>query len=195
VSSRAYTKVMLHACKYPHKAVNGVLLGREVEGGDLQLLDAIPLFHQCLGLKPMLEIALMQVDTHCKQQHGELHIVGYYQANEHVDHNVPDLIACKIADKISEHTTNSVMFIVDNNEMDTNIAEKPALKMYTLADGKWRENSHWNLIGEHISLSHVSKLIGLKTYKGLIDFDNHLDDISLDWLNTGINKVVDMTPS
>ena len=61
VSSRAYTKVMLHACKYPHKAVNGVLLGREVEGGDLQLLDAIPLFHQCLGLKPMLEIALMQV--------------------------------------------------------------------------------------------------------------------------------------
>ena len=30
-----------------------------------------------------------------------------------------------------------------------------------------------------------------KAYPCLVDFDNHLDDLSLDWLNPEINKVVD----
>ena len=57
-----YAKVLLHASKYPHKAVNGVLLSKFEKWSDvLQIVDVIPLFHQCLGLAPMLEVALSQV--------------------------------------------------------------------------------------------------------------------------------------
>ena len=61
-SVKAYLKILLHACKYPHKAVNGVLLSGSIgSSNDNLIVDAIPLFHQCLGLAPMLEVALAQV--------------------------------------------------------------------------------------------------------------------------------------
>ena len=41
----------------------------------------------------------------------------------------------------------------------------------------------------------TSELIKRKTYQGLIDFDNHLDDITLDWLNGAINDAVSVEPS
>ena len=62
ISPRAYAKILLHASKYPHKAVNGVLLGDEtLQDGEVYVLDAVPLFHICLGLAPMLEVALARV--------------------------------------------------------------------------------------------------------------------------------------
>lgn len=59
-SERSYAKMIFHAAKYPHLAVNGVLLSSKTEG---EIVDAIPLFHQCLYVTPMVEIALMQVRT------------------------------------------------------------------------------------------------------------------------------------
>lgn len=66
-SARAYCKMMLHAAKYPHCAINGILLAEEQKcKGDkmakcLFICDAIPLFHHCLHVTPMAEIALTQV--------------------------------------------------------------------------------------------------------------------------------------
>lgn len=62
ISARAYTKMILHAAKYPHCAVNGILLSSNA-GKDktVQIIDAVPLFHQCLHVSPMAEIALIQV--------------------------------------------------------------------------------------------------------------------------------------
>lgn len=63
ISSRAYTKLIFHAAKFPHCAVNGILLAEKESSGKKPLIiaDAIPLFHQCLFLTPMAEIALAQV--------------------------------------------------------------------------------------------------------------------------------------
>ena len=64
MSARAYSKVLLHAAKYPHRAVNGVLLVEKSKSKDvktLKFVDAIPLFHLTLGLAPMMEVALTQV--------------------------------------------------------------------------------------------------------------------------------------
>lgn len=68
ISARAYTKMILHAVKYPHLAVNGVLLSKQQTPtakptGRLEIVDAIPLFHQCLHVTPMAEVALTQVRT------------------------------------------------------------------------------------------------------------------------------------
>lgn len=68
ISSRAYTKMILHAAKYPYCAVNGVLLGNGAENSStsqksvIEIEDVIPLFHQCLNISPMAEVALIQVN-------------------------------------------------------------------------------------------------------------------------------------
>ena len=62
LSKLAYSKIILHAFKYPHNAINGVLLANEGSNSQsVKYVDAIPLFHHNLGLAPMLEVALMQV--------------------------------------------------------------------------------------------------------------------------------------
>ena len=61
ISSRAYSKILLHASKYPHKAVCGVVIGHENSDSQIDVLDAVPLFHLSLGLAPMMEVALTQV--------------------------------------------------------------------------------------------------------------------------------------
>ncbi|KAK7481725.1 hypothetical protein BaRGS_00027098 [Batillaria attramentaria] len=86
VGVQAYCKLLLHAAKYPHCAVNGVLLAEDNKSKDhkaVRFVDCIPLFHLSLGLAPMLEIALLQIDTYCRSK-GYV-IAGYYQANENYD--------------------------------------------------------------------------------------------------------------
>ena len=58
----AYLALFLHACKHSSKGVNGLLLGR-VDGDDVKLLKALPLFHSSFALSPMLEMALMLVSA------------------------------------------------------------------------------------------------------------------------------------
>ena len=62
ITEKAYAKLILHCCKYPHLSVNGVVVGSiSKESQTVQIQDAIPLFHSGIGLAPMLEVALTQV--------------------------------------------------------------------------------------------------------------------------------------
>ncbi len=64
LSAQAYIKIVLHAAKYPHCSVNGVLLtedSKKRETKSVHIVDAVPFFHQALSLAPMLEVALTQV--------------------------------------------------------------------------------------------------------------------------------------
>ena len=61
-TAKAYCKIILHAAKYPHCSVNGVLLAKSSsKTKELLYMDSIPLFHISLNLTPMAEIALTQV--------------------------------------------------------------------------------------------------------------------------------------
>lgn len=79
IAQTAYVKLVLHALKHKTNAVNGVLIGR-VSGASaeseaapaaangnaqgkvtVEIVDCVPLFHNQLGLLPMLELALTQV--------------------------------------------------------------------------------------------------------------------------------------
>ncbi|XP_067053425.1 ER membrane protein complex subunit 8-like [Acropora muricata] len=190
LSSRSYAKILLHASKYPHKAVNGVLLGGEtVEDGEVYVLDAVPLFHICLGLAPMLEVALARVDIYCKQ--SGLQIVGYYQANEHIYDNSPNAICYKIGEKICDQFNNAFILVVDNTKLSIP-CEEIACKCYVLQDNKWKQSDKdLSLDGGEETLSLTTDLLDGKAYQSLVDFDNHLDDITQDWLNKDINKLVD----
>jgi len=75
LSRKAYVKPLLHAAKYPHCAVNGLLLAERQKHRDskiLRIIDAVPLFHQSLTLAPMMEVALTMVGI------GDRRIVEYH---------------------------------------------------------------------------------------------------------------------
>ena len=69
LTTQAYCKMVLHGAKYPHCAVNGLLVaerppgsrGREQAGPPSLFVDCIPLFHGTLALAPMLGVALTLV--------------------------------------------------------------------------------------------------------------------------------------
>ena len=57
-----YFKFSKFSAKYPHLAINGLLLAsKNTEKSKVEIVDAVPLFHQCLHVTPMAEIALIQV--------------------------------------------------------------------------------------------------------------------------------------
>ena len=59
ISHLAYIKVALHAAKYPHRQVNGVLLGNaSADRTQVEVTGAIPLLHHWTSLSPSMEIGL-----------------------------------------------------------------------------------------------------------------------------------------
>jgi len=57
----AYAKIILHAFKYPHQTVNGVLLGSQSSPNCVTIVDAVPLQHHWTNLSPMMEVGLGMV--------------------------------------------------------------------------------------------------------------------------------------
>ncbi|XP_043263530.1 ER membrane protein complex subunit 8 [Colletes gigas] len=194
-SSRAYCKIILHAAKYPHCAINGLLLAKQKNKSDsksteLRIEDAIPLFHICLHVSPMAEIALTMVDQYATSK--GLIIVGYYLANENINDLSTDKPAHRIADKIAENYGNALLVVIDNKEISFGVNSN-RLRVSQYIDGKWKLKDITDVICDK-GVTHtdaVYSLLKTEQYRNLVDFDNHLDDISLDWQNRKLNKIVD----
>ncbi|XP_053991749.1 ER membrane protein complex subunit 8/9 homolog [Hylaeus volcanicus] len=190
-SNRAYFKIMSHAAKYPHCAINGLLLAKQKNKSDsksveLRIEDVIPLFHICLHVSPMAEIALTMVDQFATSK--GLIIAGYYLANENINDLSTDKPAHRIADKIAENHGNGLLVVVDN--MKFPFCENN-LRVSQYIDGKWKlKDTDVYEIGP-ANLVALYSLIKEDLCKNLVDFDNHLDDISLDWQNRKFNKIID----
>ncbi|XP_067002432.1 ER membrane protein complex subunit 8/9 homolog [Anabrus simplex] len=194
ISARAYSKIMLHAAKYPHCAINGVLLAEDIKSKDdkkgkrLYIVDAIPLFHLCLQVSPMVEIALTQID-HMASKNG-LVIAGYYLGNENIRDLSYEKAGHRIADKIAENFSNACLIVVDNQRLSLNM-DNIALCLSQYSEGKWKPKDRSSYCVEGNSLDTTATLLQQRVQDELVDFDNHLDDISLDWKNLHINKIVD----
>ncbi|KZC04215.1 PREDICTED: ER membrane protein complex subunit 8/9 homolog [Dufourea novaeangliae] len=194
-SSRAYSKIILHATKYPHCALNGLLLAKQKNKSDsksveLRIEDAIPLFHICLHVSPMAEIALTMVDQLATSK--GLIIAGYYLANENLSDLSTDKPAHRIADKIAENYGNGLLVVIDNREITFGMNSSP-LRVSQFMDGKWKLKDVTDITYDK-GIIHTNALYNLfkaKQYRNLIDFDNHLDNISLDWQNRKLNKIID----
>ena len=191
ISSTALVKLQLHLAKYPHCAVNGLLLGckqRASEDKVIAIVDVIPLFHQCLQLSPMLEIALINVDSHCSS--NQLFIAGYYEAPELLNAKAePSPFSVKVAEKIKSNATNSRLVIINNKK----VPNLDSMQFYNSSDGKKWTKSDDELIFEENASETLHDLLDRKAYRDLVDFDNHLSDISQHWLNQPINRLIRMT--
>ncbi|GLG99542.1 hypothetical protein R5R35_008365 [Gryllus longicercus] len=194
LSVRAYSKIILHAAKYPHCAVNGVLLAEDPKSKDskkgkgLYITDAIPLFHICLQVTPMAEIALTQID-HMASNSG-LIIAGYYLANENIKDVGIERAGPRIAEKIAENYSNAYLIVVDNQHLTLNM-DSFAIVVSQYVDGKWKTKERSSYTVEKNALDVVAGLLQQRAYDELVDFDNHLDNISLSWKNPHFNKLVE----
>jgi hypothetical protein len=190
LSTKAFIKPLLHALKYAHCAVNGLLLAKDdsmTKDGrsTVVAVDAVPLFHSSLTLAPMMEVALTQIDVYCKN--NNLTICGYYQANENLDDNRPLGIACRLGDKIQETCGESFLLMIDNKKL-LNLSEETYI-LYSGIDGKWKKSNKGVTVSTDASEAGNS-LVKNKTYRDLVDFDNYLDDITVDWRNSHLDQVM-----
>ncbi|KAK3570938.1 hypothetical protein QTP86_030928 [Hemibagrus guttatus] len=196
LTTQAYCKMLLHAAKYPHCAVNGLLVAekqkdkkKEGHGAPVLCVDCVPLFHGSLALAPMLEVALCLIDTWCKE--NKYVIAGYYQANDRIKDARPGQVAEKVATRILENFSNAAMIIVDNSKFNMGCST-PALSIYDHSDNKWkcRDPSVDPFEDWTEAQKITAALLESRSYESLIDFDNHLDDLRNDWTNPEINKSV-----
>ncbi|GFN80029.1 ER membrane protein complex subunit 8/9 homolog [Plakobranchus ocellatus] len=191
VTVRAHCKILLHAAKYPHAAVNGILLAednRNKESKILKFVDAIPFFHVSLGLSPMLEMALLQVESYCKGKN--LVIAGYYQANENYNDNEMNHVARTIGRKVQENFHDACLFMIDNRKVRAESVSQP-YKIYTLRESGWKDSDRKNISEDDISKEECSyALLKSGAHRQLCDFDNHFDDVRNDWRNLELNDLI-----
>ncbi|GER45952.1 ER membrane protein complex subunit 8/9 homolog [Striga asiatica] len=192
IQQTAYLKLVLHALKHRTSAVNGVLLGRtSPDGSTVEIADSVPLFHSQIGLLSPLEIALIMIEEY----YGEkgLSIVGYFHANERYDDYELPSVAKNIGDHITRYFHQAALLLLDNSKLEDLPKGKdrsPVVQLYT------KDGSSWKLVGSkgsnQLTLTQPSANTVLLDYissgkwKDIIDFDDHLDDISKDWLNAGL---------
>ncbi|XP_005105808.1 ER membrane protein complex subunit 8 [Aplysia californica] len=191
VSLQAHCKVLLHAAKYPHSAVNGVLLAEDSKNKDTKshrCVDCIPLFHVSLGLSPMLEVALLQIDAYCKSK--GLVIAGYYQANENYNDNEMNHVARTIGRKIQENFHDACVLMIDNRKVAAETVSQ-AYKIYTFKETGWGTiEKKGNTEEEILKEECVYALMKSGAQRQLKDFDNHLNDVRNDWRNLELNDMI-----
>jgi len=188
-------QIIFHTCKYPTQSVNGVLLGtiQKNEEPLIQVTDSIPLFHSHLTLIPMLEAAMHLIQEYCIQ--SQLQIIGYYHANELEADTDLNPIAIKIASKIQTQFSHALLLLLNSDQLSQFLLgskketdDNPAVFAFTRDDGdNWKKFNNSSkhkliLVGE----LRLHNLIHNAKWSTLIDFDNHFDDISKDWLNKKI---------
>ncbi|KAI8085160.1 uncharacterized protein BX664DRAFT_338665 [Halteromyces radiatus] len=181
IELHAYILPLLHAAKYPANQVCGLLLGKVEKDSITHVTTALPLFHHWTTLTPMLDMALQQAELYAKKK--QLQIIGWYQANERVDDVSLHDNAIKVADAIRQRSKTSRIFIVNNEKLSSLEKATEAYVIYDYQEQQWKASKD---IQDQVKQDYLPKLRGLLSacgYQRIIDLDEHLEDVSLDWLS------------
>ena len=206
LTTRAYSKIILHAAKYPYASVNGVVLAKSPPKGQkagaaakLSLIDTIPLFHQSEGLSPMVEVALTQIESRAASV--GMVIAGFYHANRsfHLPSSI-DVFSQRIADRVADLCPlgRAALLTVDNRRLGLNMEQHALLGQMFIGNaeggpggGRWRTIANKSIRVDDMAFAITSSLLHGRKYKDLSDFDNHLDDVSQDYLNVDLMIDID----
>jgi len=180
----AYVKLILHALKYPHQTVNGVLLGHLLSPGTVVIVDAVPLQHHWTNLSPMMEVGLGMATNHAHSR--GLHVVGYYRAPERVGDRTLSPAGERVAAKIKETFQTPVVLVLDSSKLDdtsgstliTYLSLTPSSTSFRPVAGKLRFN--WPLSTQVLRLISHTRIL-----EKFWDFDNYLEDNRVPFLTNG----------
>ncbi|KZO97385.1 UPF0172-domain-containing protein [Calocera viscosa TUFC12733] len=206
VSRLAYVKVLLHAAKYPTCAVNGVLLTSSPPGvTDVVVSDAVPLLHHWTSLSPMMEIGLDLAGGYAED--AGLRIIGYYEASERADDTSLGPVGDRVVSKIKATSADAVALVLDAQALSMGEAgllpytASPSLKAVThsftlapptapSADSKHSPTFH--LAETDLPARTLRAIEEQSLQQELGDFDDHLEDVRIDWLkNSKVTVVVE----
>ncbi|KFM28850.1 ER membrane protein complex subunit 8/9-like protein [Auxenochlorella protothecoides] len=204
----ALLKILLHAIKYPAFGVNGVLLG-SIANGTVTATDAVPFVHNFTTLLPAFETALCQVRATlgiielatCFSREAGLKygipVVGYYQANEHNKDTQLSGAGKLLATKVATLWPSAIAVVLDpeglRQLLQSSGGESPsdARPLFTL---HIKDGRNWVEYGGRLKVhtagipSALEQLSAEGKHRQLADFEDHMEDVSLDWLNAGLIK-------
>ncbi|KAJ2342051.1 hypothetical protein GGF43_006024 [Coemansia sp. RSA 2618] len=194
VSSQAYAKAVLHCAKYPWATVQGLFL-TETKDNKVRYVDAIPLAHTWTQLTPMFDVALQQAQIYAETK--KLSIGGYYVAYEDPNNIQLSATSALLAKALLVVNSSAVAFVVDAKHL-TPESTRPGLIPFVCVDSQWKEQTKAFASGEkggekggksqvfvlenNRVLITAKKLIAERAEAAIHDFDEHLEDVSLDWL-------------
>ncbi|XP_068098591.1 ER membrane protein complex subunit 9 [Hyperolius riggenbachi] len=186
LNTHVYVKMILHAARYPHSTVSGVLLGRQTPGC-LTLVDCVPVCHLQLPLSLSMEVALTQIDSWSALQ--GLVIAGFYQANAGLRDTSINCAALKAASLISEYQEDAVLILMENERLSSSPGIPPLTVFCQNSNKQWVPKDKTLIMWGHWEETQriTRQLLQAKACQRLIDFDNHLDDIRADWTNQELN--------
>eukprot|EP00878_Enallax_costatus_P021100 GHUV01022331.1.p1 GENE.GHUV01022331.1~~GHUV01022331.1.p1 ORF type:complete len:159 (+),score=46.92 GHUV01022331.1:928-1404(+) len=140
-----------------------------------------------------------QVEAYAQQQ--KLSIIGYYHSEARFDAADIHPVGKRIADRIADRQADACIVCLDNQSLAKfsreGSTEAPFELLLRAADGpktNWRRvpeghNSSLALAGDSSWQQVQARYLNLHQaglHAKLADFDEHLDDISRDYLNTGL---------
>ncbi|KAI7906968.1 uncharacterized protein BX663DRAFT_548067 [Cokeromyces recurvatus] len=189
VQLHAYAIPLLHAAKYPASDVCGALLGKNTANG-LEVQTAVPFFHNWTTLTPMLEIALKQTDLYAKK--NNLAIIGWYHGNARLEDDTLPERSIKVAETIKKNNDGkAIIFLLDNKRFLKLDEDETAIMPYVnTTDNQWKKikepfkaTKSEIEFNENDTYSKVRGLFNSSAYNRIYDFDEHLEDVSLNWLD------------
>ncbi|KAJ2498927.1 hypothetical protein GGH96_003927 [Coemansia sp. RSA 1972] len=190
VSSQAYAKAVLHCAKYPWATVQGLFL-TETKDNKIRYIDAIPLSHTWTQLTPMFDIALQQAQIFAASKN--LSVGGYYVAYEDPNNIQLSASSALLAKAVLAINSNAVAFVIDAKHLAPE-SVRSGLIPFVSVDSQWKEQagafdsdkkggkgSEFVLENNRVLVT-AKRLIAERAEAAIHDFDEHLDDVSLDWL-------------
>jgi len=182
----AYTKVICHALKYPHKTVNGLLLGhRPAPEAPIDIVDAVPLQHHWTNLSPMMEVGLGMTANYAQTR--QLQVVGFYEAPEREGDTTLSRVGECVAVKIKQTAfPTPVALVLDGSKLGepnraalvSYVSGPPSATKFIRVEDKLRFNSSASTRALHL-IRHSSIL------DNFWDFDNYLEDNMAPFLTNG----------
>ncbi|KAI7847550.1 hypothetical protein BDC45DRAFT_491643 [Circinella umbellata] len=190
VGPDAFSLPLLHAAKYPDALVCGLLLGEVNNNGSINVKTGLSLFHHWTSMTPMLEVALQKAELYASKK--KLKIVGWYQANAGLKDTTLHENVVRVADVIRRNSGEAVVFIVNNEKLGQLNDDKDGgiILPYIYSEGQWRGVKQPFTKDSKVTLTYdetyakVRGMFSSASYNRIIDFDDHLEDVSKDWLST-----------
>ncbi|KAF9453105.1 UPF0172-domain-containing protein [Macrolepiota fuliginosa MF-IS2] len=200
ITAPAYIKLFFHLAKHPHQRANGVLIGRELPNGSVEATDAIPLLHHWTSLSPMMEIGLDLAGQYAESV--GLQVVGYYQACERSEDTSLFPVGEKIASRIKQKFNGAVAFVLDASQIGEESAPlipytsvnalNPAWKPVSSSPSPFTSGSPYQLNPSSLPTKAISLVREQKLHLKFGDFDDHLEDVAIDWLRNKACLPIDL---
>jgi hypothetical protein len=156
-------------------------------GTEVEIVDALPLFHTHFVAASLLQAAFTQAAAHAKTLDCE--VCGYYTANEREVDTELSSIAKAVAGKVASNCEHACVLLVNNKKLATLSSPTPCLITYSKKDDGWQQRNE-----EALTLADVDRttaglpaMCAERVYETIADFEEHLEDIGTkDWLNPGL---------